>query len=191
MTKRPRGRNGLYETSQIWQLVCAPQRQATRWRDGLQKRSKSWDGYASSIPRFAFPISGNSCRHFAERKIVPGWWMDCGKQDYRNDGCLRYTEVPGMSGYGTSRKWRSSRLAAAHRSKADPDQPSTGSFMSSRPNPQARSNYTRGFDPRLLPAQGCQAFAASQSTFGRATASFTVNHSLIRARLRSSSPGRR
>src|SRR5262245_45084135 len=112
MTKRPRGRNGLYETSQIWQLLCAPWRQATRWPDGLQKRSRSWNGYVSSIPRFAFPISGNFCRHFAERKTVPGLWMASEKRGCRNDGCLRYDrydEVPGMSASGTLR-----RFAAPH-----------------------------------------------------------------------------
>jgi hypothetical protein len=39
-----------------------------RWPVSLQKRSKSSNGSANSIPRFAFPISVISCRHFAE-----GW----------------------------------------------------------------------------------------------------------------------
>jgi hypothetical protein len=33
---------------------------------------------------------------------VPGLWMASEKRGCRNDGCLRYDEVPGMSAYGTS-----------------------------------------------------------------------------------------
>ena len=43
------------------------------------------------------------------------------------------------STHGTSQKWRSLRVAAGHRSKADSDKPSIGTFLSSRPQRWARA----------------------------------------------------
>jgi hypothetical protein len=45
------------------------------------------------------------------------------------------------SAAGTSRKWRLSRLTAAHGFKADSDKPSIGMFMSSRPSTVVRETH--------------------------------------------------